>query len=985
MGDAEHSGTQPWHEIIFDDDALASLPFTHFEGTERPFDVDSAAPAKPLTSPPASPLCTATAVAVADAAATEGSNAAGGMAAGPPSPTAQDDSGENRKRSRQEAPHAQPAQRRRAAEGSSSASAANGEQSEAAAAPSHRNQRRKWAWERGLALLVAVADGDEELRAGGEVVRDREAWIKWDPDGRAILVSTADGRHDRVAEYLIEETGSTSKGGEGAWDRAVKDSWVRKGLGDSNYKDLCTSKKIEGVPWMRLELEEPLLGHCRALHRLEASSPAAVRQSIHVVCDAVRKKLEKISKDVPYCKVLLLLKEEDFLAVAEKELEDAQILGAPAGELEDVFAGYQDKAKKLFLTKVVREYEKKWRASLLMAAQSHRNFSREAIHKDLQATSEDYRKATEPNTQELMEEGLRAKMLNCHGFDDRVLEATFRGKFLEAGCVILHMDHHSSKLDPQQLVAVVRCHSSLFPWLAAVAVRNSANAICGVHVLKNITQDKHSDFVRRHIGQPLAICNSSMLKVKRRKYDSFGTLVDCAVQKLDGMRSVDSGQVSQEADRECQQSIVDVLRRGHPHVAQYYFHEETQGKLGFDCYCVYTEWCDVSIFSWMVDCAPDFHERVQVCRSICEAVNFLHSDDVAHLAIEPDSIMFRGLKDGRMEPVLTSFGSACKSEHMTNGDVIALGELIVGIFVDHVRHPVDGWTIRYRGRKDEIEPVLCEMERYQAEELCDMLSFIQRVSSNEAHHLDEKQQGLSLVTVTFLLQHPVLKWPGHNGLNQRVQWMDINKGDSGLPQLEPFRDWRSHSDLTFLPCSQPRTHATSGHGLIECICHCAKFPDKARFGLPDTNETDTAEENDAAARFFLRLFPTLFVVLFRDLADQVDPTEVDMTKLWEVSSVPQRASTCPVLPDAPPSAEGDHIHTMVYSSAARETNPSRPDAEGDIFEDGDPQVIPTKAAGDDSSASGVDPTSGHEAEQARQQDRAKHRRLATEAPPHCSV
>eukprot|EP01049_Picozoa_sp_SAG25_P022017 SAG25_NODE_8515_length_418_cov_0.489028_1_plen_58_part_10 len=37
-------------------------------------------------------------------------------------------------------------------------------------------------------------------------------------------------------------------------------------------------------------------------------------------------------------------------------------------------------------------------------------------------------------------------------------------------------------------IAVVRCHSSLFPWLAAVAVRNSANAICGVHVLKNITQ-----------------------------------------------------------------------------------------------------------------------------------------------------------------------------------------------------------------------------------------------------------------------------------------------------------------------------------------------------------------------------------------------------------------------------------------------------------------------------------------------------------------
>ena len=66
----------------------------------------------------------------------------------------------------------------------------------------------------------------------------------------------------------------------------------------------------------------------------------------------------------------------------------------------------------------------------------------------------------------------------------------------------------------------------------------------------------------------------------------------------------------------------------------------------------------------------------------------------------------------------------------------------MGMFVDHQRHPQDGWTARYRGRRDKIEPLL-QMERYQLEELCDMFNFFQQ----RAHDPDEEHKDLPHITV----------------------------------------------------------------------------------------------------------------------------------------------------------------------------------------------------------------------------------------------
>jgi hypothetical protein len=714
------------------------------------------------------------------------------------------------------------------------------------------------------------------------------------------------------------------------------------------------------------------------------------------VYNTVKAKVDKTSKAVPYCKVLLLLKEEDFLAVAEKEhkyvqqqyeslLRASNVGPLPSRSLVDAFNQKDSEAQAEFLLKVVQDYEKKWRASLLKAAQSHPNFSGEAIRDDLQATSADYRNG-EPQTRKLMVAGQRAEMLNDRGFDDDIVDADFKVKFVEAGCVILHMDYRPSNLELHRLIALVRRHSSMFPWLAAVAVRNSDDAICAIHVLKNIAQDTHSDLVRQSLQKPLVVGNSCMFRVKRRKRGSSGDLVVCAVHRVDGLRSPGSRQETQEATVESPMLIVDALERGHQHIARYYDHVVHQDGIAVD---VYTEWCDVSMFSWMVGYTPDFNERVQVCHSICEAVMFLHMYSVAHRGIGPNSIMFRSRADGTMEPVLTRFGSAFKSARMTRGDVSALGDLIVGIFVDHQRHPQDGWTARYRGRRDKIEPLLCKMEQYQLEELCDMFNFIQR----GPHDPDEEHEDLPHITVKLLLQHPMLKWPGRNGLNQRVQWMDINKGDlincPGLARLEQFSGWRQHSDLTPPPCS-PRarmasnklaTHATSGQGLIECICHCAKFPDKIRLGLPDTSQVDTAEENDAAARFFLRLFPTLFVALFRDLSNQSGASEADMTNVWELSSVASVSDISNGWQSSEMTSPSNGWQSSEMNSpplVVSGTHVSRPDGEGDIFEDGPQAIIPARPSGGNS-ASGVDPASVREAEMARHQGRAKYRESRSEA------
>merc|ERR1711871_440628 len=233
-------------------------------------------------------------------------------------------------------------------------------------------------------------------------------------------------------------------------------------------------------------------------------------------------------------------------------------------------------------------------------------------------------------------------------------------------------------------------------------------------------------------------------------------------------------------------------------------------------------------------------------------------------------------------------------------------------------------------------------EHYHIEELCDLLSLIQITMRDPA----EGSQNLPITTVEVLLQHPFLMWPGHDGLNRRVQWITINKGDIrnriyGVQQLEKFSDWRSQSGLTPLPCTlrpseELLTHATSGQQLIEVICHCAEHPDTARLDLP--NRDDTAQVNDAVARFFLQLFPTIFVALFRGLLNQQQgETESDVSKLWELSCVASEH----VASHQCSESEHDHGADLGQASAAQGAVRSRPDAEADIFEDHDLQAVNT--------------------------------------------
>eukprot|EP01046_Picozoa_sp_COSAG06_P010981 COSAG06_NODE_615_length_13769_cov_46.333138_3_plen_972_part_00 len=921
-------------------------------------------------------------------------------------------------------------------EGSSSALAPPAASGASASLPV---QKPPTAGRRGLALLVALADGKDELRAGkgGRVVAldDRKQWIKWeesDRDGwwrmliKETIISEDDEEkpHDLVAAYVQDKVRSALPAEHKAqkakeWDKWAKlnENWLSK---PEKGKVTCSGYVEPGPPqqhWRQLYLKEEVLQYCRTWNEVEALGPIAVQQRVSTVCSFVKNKLHKMSSEIPYCKVLLLLKDKDFIAAAEEEhryLVGQQPIQAPRS-LAQTLDGYEPAQKIRFFKRVIQDFERKWRTGLLEAARKDRAISSdEAIQHDLQQNA-DYLGVGEA-TQRLLVQGTRANLLNDRGFADADLENNFNVKFAEHGCVILHMGDLPPKLDPRRLIDIVRRHSSLFPWLAAVAVRNAANVISGIHVLQNIIHDTHSDIVCRHMQKPVVIDRSRVYKGTHKRH---GTDVDCAVQSLAGMSRLDPDKCLQEAAADAK-LIVDILQHGHRHVPQYYDHRWIQNDLGVDRCDVYMEWCDVTMYGWM-DTNPGFHERSKVCRSICEAVDSLHRSHVAHGHIGTDSIRFRS--DGNaMTPLLMSFGSACKLDAgwstrfrglKQSVDVKAVGDLTVGIFIDHQRCVesaggagsttlTDGWAIRCNevsreSVKESIKHLLIEMAEYQMEELCDLLSLIQEVTyadpedvqRQRGHAFQGRMERMTL-GLTPVLQHPLLKWPDHNGLDQRVQWIDtvsvldtctgdLKNAQLSMTQLGTFRDWSDCSGLApdgLAPCTDGaqlkpslwESCATSaGVGLVQFMQHCAEYPHRARLGLcGHDDDMSTAQTNDAVARFFLRLFPTLFVALFRDLLGRQGANE---DALWELSSVANVT-----LSASHAMAESEQLD----SKMAEAGNPSRPDGEVDIFEDFDPPVAnpkPQAGGGGGGGGGGVDPDLAREAERKQQQERAQRREL----------
>ena len=180
------------------------------------------------------------------------------------------------------------------------------------------------------------------------------------------------------------------------------------------------------------------------------------------------------------------------------------------------------------------------------------------------------------------------------------------------------------------------------------------------------------------------------------------------------------------------------------------------------------------------------------------------------------------------------------------------------------------------------------------------------------------------LTISQVLQCPLFKWLGVEGMNQRIRWIHINQDDLqraswdgldlGSDRISGWTGWTSRIERP-LPCTQvpvPIWANQSGRGLIDFICICAGQPDTSVLRLPD-NPTSAAVY-DALGCYFLRLFPNLFVDLFEALLKSTnacgDP--------WVLSTVEE------VAPNAAPSATTSAA-PICEGNFQRPSNPSGED------------------------------------------------------------
>jgi hypothetical protein len=323
----------------------------------------------------------------------------------------------------------------------------------------------------------------------------------------------------------------------------------------------------------------------------------------------VKKKLEGMSKEQPYAKVLLFLKEHEFHQKAKQVYEDAAKLVGADHNFEQVIEDQQYMAEhknRLCETAVVA-YEKQFREDLLYAARAA----------DKHVTDEDIKTAVQTEYPDLQpkiqkrEQKLR-KLEMAQGFAaDRDFEETFKAKFVELGCVILHLDDTSGEfISPLECLELVRAHQTQFPWLAAIAVRDAASdAMRGIHVLQNMLDDAPSRTVRLLLPEPMSLdymVKLGDLRIRKSDMDSKARLckgkyrkrratpVDCAIQRICTTRDLER--------------TLSTLREHtqHPHVVKHYdsiIYPEEEGANDHHTTYVAVEWCDVNLATGMKEIA----------------------------------------------------------------------------------------------------------------------------------------------------------------------------------------------------------------------------------------------------------------------------------------------------------------------------------------------------------------------------------------------
>ena len=288
--------------------------------------------------------------------------------------------------------------------------------------------------------------------------------------------------------------------------KSVRENWLAEKTKDGKFRTGFKFKKQgNGQEWSIGVLSAERKAQLMAWVDVETEKVETRQAVVRSLCDHVRTKLDEMSREVPYAKVLLLLREDEFDRVAEGVYQKAKAMTGDTSvdSLSERLRTYQQEHKDALCRKAVLAYEKQFRMELLNAARERGIISAGDVQQALQGR-EYYRIADDAGKREI-EEGYRARLERGLESGSQLRE-NFKVKVAQQGCVLLHIDDLPKQMGVQQCLELVRAHQSRFPWLGAIAVRDDAtNVLCGVHVLQNVLVEKESTIVELLLKTPIAL------------------------------------------------------------------------------------------------------------------------------------------------------------------------------------------------------------------------------------------------------------------------------------------------------------------------------------------------------------------------------------------------------------------------------------------------------------------------------------------------
>ena len=166
---------------------------------------------------------------------------------------------------------------------------------------------------------------------------------------------------EQIAEYI--RTVLQQRKCEKMW-KSVRENWLaEKTKGGNFFPGFKFKKQGNGQEWSIGVLSAKRKAQLMAWVDVETEKVESRQAVVRSLCDHVRTKLDEMSREVPYAKVLLLLREDEFDRVAEGVYQKAKAMTGDTSidSLSERLRTYQQEHKDALCRKAVLAYEKQFR------------------------------------------------------------------------------------------------------------------------------------------------------------------------------------------------------------------------------------------------------------------------------------------------------------------------------------------------------------------------------------------------------------------------------------------------------------------------------------------------------------------------------------------------------------------------------------------------------------------------------------------------